>query len=98
MKPVYITSVGCISPQETFDNARFLDTVREYEDNVLSVVDPVYKDYIPPAAARRMAKGIKMGVVASGSPWTKRAWIRWMPSSRGPVSAVPSIRKSSSVP
>ena len=27
--------------------------------------DPDYKQYIPPAAARRMAKGIKMGVVAS---------------------------------
>ncbi|WP_104734939.1 beta-ketoacyl synthase N-terminal-like domain-containing protein [Hanstruepera ponticola] len=65
MKQVYINSVGSISAQKTFDNDSFLEDVVDYEDNVISVIDPNYKDYIPPAAARRMAKGIKMGVVAS---------------------------------
>lgn len=65
MKQVYINSVGSISAQKTFDNKTFLNEVIDYEANVITVIDPNYKDYIPPAAARRMAKGIKMGVVAS---------------------------------
>lgn len=62
---VYINSLGSISSQKTFDNQSFLEELVEHEDNVISVVNPNYKEYIPPAAARRMAKGIKMGVVAS---------------------------------
>ncbi|GHC42387.1 beta-ketoacyl synthase N-terminal-like domain-containing protein [Ulvibacter litoralis] len=65
MKKVYINSIGSISAQKTFENASFLETIADYNDTVLPAIDPVYKDYIPPAAARRMAKGIKMGVVAS---------------------------------
>ncbi|MCB0434905.1 MAG: 3-oxoacyl-ACP synthase, partial [Mangrovimonas sp.] len=65
MKPVYIHSVASISVQNTVDEAAFLDDLVFYEDNVLPAIDPNYKDFIPPAAARRMAKGIKMGVVAS---------------------------------
>ena len=65
MRAVYINSVGSISSQKIFDNSGFLDEIISYEDNILSVVDPNYKDYISPAASRRMAKGIKMGVVAS---------------------------------
>lgn len=65
MKKVYINSVASISPQKTFDNSVFLDEIIEYNDNVITAFDPDYKQYIPPAAARRMAKGIKMGVVAS---------------------------------
>ena len=65
MSKVYIQGVGSISSQKTFDNSEFLDEITDYNDTVISVVNPVYKDYIPPAAARRMAKGIKMGVVAS---------------------------------
>jgi 3-oxoacyl-(acyl-carrier-protein) synthase len=65
MKNVYVNSVGVISAQRTFDNSSFLEDVEIYSDNVINVIDPNYKDYIPPAAARRMAKGIKIGVVAS---------------------------------
>lgn len=65
MKTVYINSVGSISSQKTFDNSEFLDDIISYEDNIISVVNPNYKDYISPADSRRMAKGIKMGVVAS---------------------------------
>lgn len=64
MKQVYVNSVGSISTQKTF-NGDFLEDLIEYEENVIHAVDPVYKDYIPPAAARRMAKGIKMSIVAS---------------------------------
>ncbi|MEO8935101.1 MAG: beta-ketoacyl synthase N-terminal-like domain-containing protein [Xanthomarina sp.] len=65
MKKVYINSISSISPQKTFDNLEFLDEVIIHEDQVVFAVEPVYKNYIPPAAARRMAKGIKMGVSAS---------------------------------
>jgi len=65
MKKVYVNSVGSISAQKTFDNTQFLEEIIAHTETVLAVVNPNYKDYIPPAAARRMAKGIKMGVVAS---------------------------------
>lgn len=65
MSKVFINSTASISPQKTFDNSEFLEEITDYNDTVISAVDPDYKKYIPPAAARRMAKGIKMGVVAS---------------------------------
>ena len=65
MKTVYINSIGSISSQKTFDNSEFLDDIISYEDNVISVVNPSYRDYISPGDSRRMSKGIKMGIVAS---------------------------------
>lgn len=65
MKKVYINSIASISSQKTYDNSMFLDEITDYNDSVIFAQDPDYKQYIPPAAARRMAKGIKMGVVAS---------------------------------
>lgn len=65
MNKVFINSIASISSQKTFDNSEFLNEVIIHEDQVVYAVEPVYKDFIPPAAARRMAKGIKMGVVAS---------------------------------
>lgn len=65
MNKVYINGIGSISAQKTFENTGFLEEIVNYHDTVIPAIDPNYKDYIPPAAARRMAKGIKMGVVAS---------------------------------
>lgn len=65
MKRVYINSIASISPQKTFESTEFLNNIIEYSEPVIFAHDPNYKEYIPPAAARRMAKGIKMGVVAS---------------------------------
>lgn len=65
MKKVYINSIASISAQKTFENTSFLTEIEDYEANVIHVINPNYKEYIPPTAARRMAKGIKMGVVAS---------------------------------
>lgn len=65
MTKVYINSIASISTQNTFEKDFFLDEIIDHETNVIQVINPNYKDYIPPAAARRMAKGIKMGVVAS---------------------------------
>src|SRR5690606_36715948 len=65
MKKVYINSISSTSAQKTIDNSEFLDEVIIHKNTVIFAVEPNYKDYIPPAAARRMAKGIKMGVSAS---------------------------------
>jgi 3-oxoacyl-(acyl-carrier-protein) synthase len=65
MKKTYINGVSCISTQKTFDTVFLEDAVYNQNDNVLSVVSPIYKDFISPAAARRMAKGVKNGIVAS---------------------------------
>jgi 3-oxoacyl-(acyl-carrier-protein) synthase len=62
---VYINSIGSVSVQKTFDDSGFLDEVVDYEGTSVKAVDPNYKDYIPPAAARRMAKGLKMSAVSS---------------------------------
>lgn len=65
MKPCYINSVSCISAQKTFDNSVFLDEPILQTANVLPIVPPPYKDYISRGASRRMAKGVKMGIVAA---------------------------------
>ncbi|MEP0263968.1 beta-ketoacyl synthase N-terminal-like domain-containing protein [Dokdonia sp.] len=65
MKNVYINSVCSISAQKTYDNSDFLDEVITYNDTVIPAVNPNYKDFIPPSASRRMAKGIKMSIVAA---------------------------------
>lgn len=65
MRKTYINGLGCISAQETFDTL-FLERA-EINDNdtVLTLKLPVYKDFISPIAIRRMAKGVKNGIVAS---------------------------------
>ncbi|OXA80551.1 Beta-ketoacyl synthase, N-terminal domain [Flavobacterium aquidurense] len=65
MKKTYINGVGCISTQKTFDTVFLEEAVVNTNETVLSIVPPVYKDYISPAAIRRMAKGVKNGIVAS---------------------------------
>ncbi|NNE75539.1 MAG: 3-oxoacyl-ACP synthase [Pricia sp.] len=67
MKPVYINSIGSVSAQKTSNNSEFLTEIVTYNDTTIRVIDPEYKDYIAPAAARRMAKGIKMSTVSSKS-------------------------------
>lgn len=72
-KPVYINSIGSVSAQKTFDNSLFLDEPINHNDTVLKVIEPDYKAYIPPAAARRMAKGIKMSTVSAKTAMTEAA-------------------------
>ncbi|MBF4464760.1 beta-ketoacyl synthase N-terminal-like domain-containing protein [Flavobacterium sp. LC2016-12] len=64
-KKTYINGVGCISTQKTFDTVFLEEAVVNTNETVLSIVPSVYKDYISPAAIRRMAKGVKNGIVAS---------------------------------
>ncbi|MGY0391038.1 beta-ketoacyl synthase chain length factor [Bizionia sp. KMM 8389] len=65
MKNVYITSFGSVSTQNTTETSNFLKDIVSYTDVVIPAINPNYRDFIPPAAARRMAKGIKMSIVAS---------------------------------
>ena len=71
--PVYINSIGSVSAQKTFDKSLFLEEIEHYNDTVLEIIAPNYKDYIPPAAARRMAKGIKMSTVSAKNAMTEAA-------------------------
>ena len=65
MKKTYINGTGCISAQKTFDTLFLEEAHWNQNENVLPIQVPVYKDYIAPAAIRRMAKGVKNGIVAS---------------------------------
>lgn len=65
MSKCYINGTGCISAQRTFDTV-FLEAAEvNNQENVLTIKDPVYKNYISPGAIRRMGKGVKAGIVAS---------------------------------
>lgn len=64
-KSVYINGVGSVSVQKTFDNSEFLNEITTFTDTVAHAIKPNYKDYIPAAQARRMAKSIKMSTVSS---------------------------------
>lgn len=65
MKKCFINGISAISAQNTFESD-FLDSaVVNQTTTTLSAIEPDYKTFIPPAAIRRMAKGIKMGVATS---------------------------------
>lgn len=65
MRKTYINGIGCVSAQQTFEG----DFAHAFETNeslnILPIQTPPYKDYFSPIAARRMAKGVKNGIVAS---------------------------------
>ncbi|OOG75492.1 beta-ketoacyl synthase chain length factor [Flavobacterium sp. A45] len=65
MKKTYINGLGCISAQKTFDTVFLEEAELNENDTILSLKTPVYKDFISPVAIRRMAKGVKNGIVAS---------------------------------
>lgn len=65
MKKTYINGLGCISAQKTFDTVFLEEAVLNENVTILPLCAPAYKDFIPPAAIRRMAKGVKNGIVAS---------------------------------
>ncbi|WP_136668238.1 beta-ketoacyl synthase N-terminal-like domain-containing protein [Flavobacterium sp. H122] len=65
MKGCYINGMGIVSAQNTFE-AEFLEnTAVNTTDAVIYAQQPSYKELIPPAMIRRMAKGVKMGIYAS---------------------------------
>lgn len=65
MGAVYIKSAACISVQDTL-NENFLQNLKpENSAQVLKAIEPNYKEFISPAASRRMSKTVKMSSVAS---------------------------------
>ena len=65
MENCYINGIGCISAQRSFENDFLIEPIIYSEENILKAVKPNYKDYISPAAVRRMSSGVKNGIVAS---------------------------------
>ncbi len=63
MKPLYIISSSCISPQNTFDDVSFLDgkEIFDAKENVFSCIEPDYKRFVNPVQIRRMSRALKMG-------------------------------------
>lgn len=64
MAKTYINGIGCVSAQATTQGFPSEFTIDE-TTNFLEIVKPEYKDYFSPIASRRMAKGVKNGIVAS---------------------------------
>lgn len=65
MSAVYINSAACISAQDTLNENFFRNLKPEHSVQVLKAIEPNYKEFIPPAASRRMSKTVKMSSVAS---------------------------------
>ncbi|OWP79183.1 beta-ketoacyl synthase N-terminal-like domain-containing protein [Flavobacterium oreochromis] len=65
MKTCYINGIGSVSAQKTYEGNFLTEIAIDENQNVLFAVQPSYKEMIPPAMIRRMAKGVKMGIYAS---------------------------------
>ncbi len=65
MNGAYIVGSGLISPQHTLPGDHFLDPVVPHSNSYMRCIEPVYRDYINPIAARRMSRLIKMGITAA---------------------------------
>lgn len=65
MTKVYLNGAGCVSAQDTFEGDFFTHPVREYEEYVLPVSQPPYKEFIPAGMIRRMSPAVKNAAVAS---------------------------------
>ncbi|WP_448699586.1 beta-ketoacyl synthase chain length factor [Mucilaginibacter sp. AW1-3] len=61
----YIRSAASISPQNTFNNAQFLDQLATYNGNRLNSIEPDYNEIIPQKLIRRMSRIIKMSVASA---------------------------------
>jgi len=61
----FINGIGLISPQHTADPGVFLPDIVEYTTDFLQAIDPKYKEFINPIAARRMSRLIKMGITSA---------------------------------
>lgn len=65
MTDVYINSAACISVQDTLNENFFQNLQPANAGQVLKAIEPIYKEFIPPAMIRRMSKTVKMSSVAS---------------------------------
>lgn len=65
MKKIYIHSACSVSIQPSFQDDYFFQEIKEYSENGINVIDPDYKEFIPPMQLRRMGKSMRMAVYAS---------------------------------
>ncbi|MBQ4821344.1 beta-ketoacyl synthase N-terminal-like domain-containing protein [Aquimarina sp. MMG016] len=65
MSNCYINGIASISAQPTTDPDTFLDEVIHHKESIFRSHDPNYKEFIKPAAMRRMSKSVKMGVTTA---------------------------------
>lgn len=67
MAKCFINGVGCVSSQNTL-NDDFLTEIIDYSGQaVIPALKANYKEFIPPAAIRRMSTGVKNSVVAANT-------------------------------
>ncbi len=65
MSAVYINSAACISVQDTLNENFSQNLQPENSIQIVKAIEPNYKEFIPPAASRRMSKTVKMSTVSS---------------------------------
>ena len=65
MSNCFINGIASISAQPTTDPDTFLEDLISHKECIFRSHDPNYKEYIKPAAMRRMSKSVKMGVTAA---------------------------------
>lgn len=65
MSAVYINSAACISVQDTLNENFSQNLKTENSVQIVRAIEPNYREFIPPAASRRMSKTVKMSTVAS---------------------------------
>jgi len=65
MSDCYINGIASISAQPTTDPSTFLEEIIPHQKSIFKAHDPNYKEFIKPAAMRRMSKSVKMGVTAA---------------------------------
>ena len=61
----YVNGSGIISPQHTYDDQQFLETIQEYHTNVLTCITPDFKAYINPIQLRRLSRMLRIGLSAA---------------------------------
>lgn len=65
MGECYINGIANISAQPTTNADNFLEEIISHNTSIFKAHDPNYKEFIKPAAMRRMSKSVKMGVTAA---------------------------------
>lgn len=63
---VFIKGIGNISPQKTYDNSAFLETITEHHSSFLKCIEPDYKELLSKLQLpRRLSRGLKIGITAA---------------------------------
>ena len=62
MRACYINGLSSISHQDSLENEFLENLTPVTNETVFKAIQPSYKEIIAPAAARRMSKGVKMGM------------------------------------